>query len=324
MRAVQCADYGPPSVLELREVPEPQVKPGKVVVAVSAAAVNFPDVLTVADRYQVRVPLPFIPGSEFAGRVLSVGEGVTGFAPGDEVMGSTHSGAFCEQVAVPASSLRPVPPGLSLAEAAAFGVTFSTAYHALTTIGEMSPGDWVVVLGAAGGVGTAAVDLAARLGGRVIAAASTPERVAIGRELGAQAGIAYDREDLKARIREITGGAGADVVVDPVGGPYSEQALRSVRWGGRFVCVGFAAGEIPRIPLNLVLLKGVQVRGFEIRTLADHRPDEVARSWPELAKLTAAGLRPRISEVLPLAEVVTALERVAARQAHGKIVLEVG
>ncbi|GAB2982208.1 NADPH:quinone oxidoreductase [Amycolatopsis acidiphila] len=319
-----CENYGPPSALRLREVPDPQAKPGEVVVAVLAAAVNFPDVLTIADRYQVHVRLPFIPGSEFAGRVLGVGEGVTGFASGDEVMGSTHTGAFCEQVAVPATALRPVPPGLSLTEAAAFGVTFSTAYHALTTIGEMSAGDWIVVLGAAGGVGTAAVDLAARLGARVIAAASTPERVAIGRELGAEAGIAYDHEDLKARIREITGGAGADVVVDPVGGPYSEQALRSVRWGGRFVCVGFAAGQIPRIPLNLVLLKGVQVRGFEIRTLADHRPEEVARSWPELAKLTAAGLRPRISDVLPLADTATALERVAARQARGKIVVEMG
>ncbi|MFJ8816299.1 NADPH:quinone oxidoreductase family protein [Amycolatopsis thermoflava] len=276
----------------MREVPDPVVTPGRVVVAVEAAAVNFPDVLTVADRYQVSLPVPFTPGSEFAGRVVAVGDGVTGFAPGDEVMGTTFHGAFAEQVVVPASALRPVPSGLTATEAAAFGVTFGTAHHALTTIGEMTPGDWVVVLGAAGGVGTAAVDIATRLGARVIAAAGSPERVAIGLELGAEAGIAYDRENLKERIREITGGRGADLVIDPVGGPYSEPALRAVRWGGRFVVVGFAAGEIPRIPLNLVLLKGVIVRGFEIRTIADHRPDAVARTAAGLDELTAAGMRP--------------------------------
>lgn len=321
MKAALCEVYGPPSNVVVREVGDPVAKPGRVVVAVEAAAVNFPDVLTVADRYQVSMPVPFTPGSEFAGRVVAVGDGVTAFAPGDEVMGTTLHGAFAERVVVPPAALRPRPPGLSPAEAAAFGVTFTTAYHGLTTIGGMNPGDWVVVLGAAGGVGTAAVDIAARLGARVIAAAGSPERVAIGLGLGAEAGIAYDRENLKDRIREITGGHGADLVIDPVGGSYSEPALRAVRWGGRFVVVGFAAGEIPRIPLNLVLLKGVIVRGFEIRTIADHRPEAVAQAEVALDKLTAAGMRPRISAVLPLSEVAGALELVAGRKATGKIVL---
>jgi NADPH2:quinone reductase len=321
MRAVRCEAYGPPSGVVLREVPDPVAGPGQVVVEVHAAGVNFPDVLLIANRYQVPTPLPFIPGNEFAGRVIEVGPEVTGLAAGDEVMGTAvAAGAFAERVAVPARALRRVPDGLDLVHAAAFGVTYRTAYHSLVTIGGFAPGDWVVVLGAAGGVGTACVDVASRLGARVIAAVGSRDRLDVCEKLGAVGGIVYGEEDLKTAIRQFTA-PGADIVVDPVGGSYAEQALRSTRWGGRFVCVGFAAGEIPRIPLNLVLLKGVIVRGFELRTLADHLPGAIAEEERALARLVGEGMRPEVSACYPLEAAAVALERVAGRQATGKIVI---
>lgn len=321
MKAVRCEVYGPPASLVVREVPDPVPGPGEVVVEIHAAGVNFPDVLLIANRYQVPTRLPFIPGNEFAGRVIQLGPDVTGFAAGDVVMGTALAGgAFAERVAVPARALRPVPAGLDMVHAAAFGVTYRTAYHALVTIGGLKPDDWVVVLGAAGGVGTACVDLASRLGARVIAAVSSRDRVAICQKLGAVGSIVYSHEDVKTAIRRFTA-PGAEIVIDPVGGSYAEQALRSTRWGGRFVCVGFAAGEIPRIPLNLVLLKGVIVRGFELRTLADHLPDAIREEERTLARLAGAGMRPEVSECYPLDQAAAALERVAGRQVTGKIVI---
>lgn len=324
MRAVRCVRYGTPAELELAEIDPPEPGPGQVVASVRAAAVNFPDVLMIADRYQVSMPLPFTPGSEFAGVVEQVGPGVEGLAVGDAVMGSsaTGLGCFAEKVAAEAQWLRRIPDGLGWVEAAASGVTFRTAYHALVTIGAVEPGDWVVALGAAGGVGSATVEVAHRLGAQVVACAATAERLAACAELGAEAAIAYDEEDLKERIKEVTDG-GADIVVDPVGGPYSEPALRATRWGGRFVAVGFAAGDIPRIPLNLVLLKGVIVRGFEIRTLRDHLPEAVARGDTALGELLAGGLRPMVSEVYALEDTPKALESVAERRAVGKVVIDV-
>jgi NADPH2:quinone reductase len=243
MRAARCEEYGGPENVVIRDLPSPEVTPGHVLVDVAAAAINYPDLLLVANRYQVSAPRPFTPGSEFAGRVAAVGEGVTGLSAGDLVYGSAFTGAMAEQALVPASSLAPVPAGLSLTEAAGFRVTYLTAYHALVTAGELRPGQWVVVLGAAGGVGTATVDVAVRLGARVIAAASSPERLKVCAELGAEAGIDYTSEDLKQRIKEITGGGadkgeGADLVIDPVGDRWAEPALRAIRWGGRFVTVG--------------------------------------------------------------------------------------
>jgi NADPH2:quinone reductase len=236
-------------------------------------------------------------------------------------MGSGLDGAFAEQTAVPASGLRPTPPDLDDISAAAFGVTYRTAYHSLITIGAAQPGDTVVVLGAAGGVGLATVDIAVALGMRVIAAASSPERVALTLARGAAAGIDYTAEDLKQRIKDLTDGRGADVIVDPVGGPYAEAALRASRWGARFVCVGFASGEIPRIPLNLVLLKGVVVRGFELRTLPHNLPEAMAAGERHLAELVAGGLRPHVSSVHRLTDVVAALGEVAERRALGKVVV---
>jgi NADPH2:quinone reductase len=235
-------------------------------------------------------------------------------------MGSAATGAFATQVLTDPTLLAPIPPGLSTDEAAAFRVTYQTAYHALVTVGAVRPGDWVVVLGAAGGVGTAAVDVAVRLGARVLAAASSQERLDVCRQLGAEATVDYSTEDLKVRIKEVTG-RGADVVIDPVGGLYSEQALRSTTWGGRFVCLGFASGEIPRIPLNLVLLKGVIVRGMELRTIAEHVPGSAALADQALAALVADGMKPVVSQVFPLDQVAEAMEQVSQRKATGKVVL---
>ncbi|MFT4289109.1 NADPH:quinone oxidoreductase family protein [Nocardioides sp.] len=324
MRAARCEEYGGPEQVVVREVPAPEVTPGHVLVDVAAAAVNFPDLLFIADRYQVSVGLPFTPGSEFSGTVAAVGEGVVGFAPGDRVHGSVVTGAMAEQVLAPARSIAPVPAGLSMVEAAAFRVTYLTAYHALVTAGAVEPGQWVVVLGAAGGVGTACVDVATRLGARVIAAASSPERLQVATKLGAEAGIDYVAEDLKTRIKEITGGAGADLVVDPVGDRWAEPALRAIRWGGRFVTIGFAGGEIPRIPLNLVLLKNVTVRGLELRTWVERLPEENARAREGLAQLVADGMRPLVSEVHELDDVATALRRVAERIPTAKVVISIG
>ena len=247
MRAARCLEYGPPSSVVVVDVPDPVAAEGEVVVDVAAAAVNFPDVLLVADRYQVHVPVPFTVGSEFAGTVRSLGPGVDHLSVGDRVAGSALFGAFAEQVVVAASSLRPVDAAVDLATAAASGVAHCTAYHALRSVARVRPGEWVVVLGAAGGVGLAAVELAALLGARVVAAASTADKVALCLGRGAEAGVVYGDEDLKERVKELTGG-GAQVVVDPVGGPMAEQALRALGWGGRFVTVGFASGRSPGSP----------------------------------------------------------------------------
>jgi NADPH:quinone reductase len=322
MRAARCEEYGSPGNIVIRDIPPPEVIPGHVVVDVAAAAVNYPDLLFIANRYQVPAPLPFTPGSEFSGRVAAVGEGVTGLAAGDLVYGSVFNGAMAEQVLVPARAVAPVPAGLPLAEAAAFRVTYLTAYHALVTAGGVQPGQWVVVLGAAGGVGTATVDVAVRLGARVIAAASSPERLKVCAELGAEAGIDYVGEDLKQRIRDISG-AGADLVIDPVGDRWAEPALRAIRWGGRFVTIGYAGGDIPKIPLNVILLKNITVRGVDLRTWTERMPQETAQAGAALTDLVAGGLRPFVSEVHELEDVTVALQRVADRAATGKVVIRV-
>lgn len=324
MLALRCNQYGPPESLVVEDVADPSPGPGEVVVGVEAAAVNYPDVLIADNRYQVSVPVPFTPGSEFAGRLLSIGAGVTGFHPGDAVYGSCMFGAFAEKIAAPATSLSPIPPGVGFASAAAFQVVYATAYHSLRSVAQCRAGEWVVVLGAAGGVGLAAVDVARALGCRVLAAASSKEKLAVCAERGAEALVNYDEEDLKDRIRQLTGG-GADVIIDPVGGPYAEAALRAGRWGGRFVTVGFASGSIPSIPLNLVLLKGVTIQGFESRGFAGNAPDVSARDRAELAELFASGtLRPYLSSVYRLEEAGAALTEVAERRSVGKVVIEVG
>lgn len=321
MRAVVCRAYGPPEDLVLDEVDDPVAGPGQLLVRVHAAAVNFPDVLFIAGKYQIRIPPPFIPGNEIAGEVIATGEGAA-FSPGQRVFGTTFGG-FAELALLESSMATPLPDDADFAAGAAFGVTYRTAYHALRSTAQVAPGDWVVVLGAAGGVGLAAVDLAVALGARVLAAASSPEKLELCRQRGAEATVDYDREDLKTRIRELTGD-GARVVIDPVGGSYAEPALRGLARGGTFVTLGYAAGTIPAIPLNLVLLKDITVRGMEIRTfLADH-PDEYARDLKELSQLFATGrIRPYIGARFPLAETAAALRYVAERKVLGKVVIEV-
>jgi NADPH2:quinone reductase len=322
VRAARCVEYGPPSSVVVVDVPDPVPSEGQVVVEIAAAAVNFPDVLLVADQYQIHIPVPFTVGSEFAGTVTAVGAGVDGVAVGDRVMGSTMFGAFAEQIAVPARSLQPVDPAVELATAAASGVAHATAYHALRSVARVQPGDWVVVLGAAGGVGLAAVELGAVLGARMVAAASSAEKTALCLARGAEVAINYTTEDLKGRVKEITG-AGAHAVIDPVGGVNAELALRATRWGGRFVTVGFASGEIPRIPLNLVLLKGVVVTGFTMEGFGAHQPEDRARDMVELAALARAGrATPYISATYPLEQTGQALSDLAERRATGKVLVE--
>jgi NADPH2:quinone reductase len=322
MRAIVCRAYGPPEDLVLDDVPEPVPGPGQLLVRVHAAAVNFPDVLFIAGKYQVRIPPPFIPGNEIAGEVITAGDGAH-FHPGQRVSGTTF-GAFAEQALLEADQAMLVPDDADFASAAAFGVTYRTAYHALRSTAEVAEGDWVVVLGAAGGVGLAAVDLAVAMKARVLAAASSPEKLELCRQRGAEATVDYDREDLKTRIRELTGDA-ARLVIDPVGGPYAEPALRGLARGGTFLTLGYASGTIPSIPLNLVLLKGITIRGMEIRTFMGDRPDDAARDVQELSQMFAAGkVRPYIGARFPLSETPAALRHVAERKVLGKVVIDVG
>ena len=322
MRAVLCRAYGPPEDLVVDEVADLVPGPGQLVVGVHAAAVNFPDVLLIAGKYQVKIPPPFTPGSELAGEVIAVGDGV--YIPlGQRVSATAFVGAFAEQALLPAEAVTAIPEGADFASAAAFGVTYRTAYHALRSIVDVRPGDWVVVLGAAGGVGLAAVDLAVAMKARVLAAASSPEKLELCRQRGAEATIDYDHEDLKTRIRELTGDS-ARAVLDPVGGGYAEQALRALARGGTFVTLGYAAGAIPSIPLNLVLLKGITVCGMEIRTFMTDRPEDSARDMRELTELFATGVvRPYIGARFPLADTASALRLVADRKAIGKVVIDV-
>jgi NADPH2:quinone reductase len=324
MRAVVCEEYGPPERLRVIDLPDPVARPGQIVVDIAYAAVNYPDVLIIDDRYQVSVPTPFVPGSEFSGTVADIGDGVTDVAVGDHVFGAAMTGAYAERVVVPATAVRRVPNEVALDAAAGFWVAHATAYHAVRSVAEVAPGDRVVVLGAAGGVGLAAVEIANVLGAEVIACASTDDKLALARERGATHTVNYDRDDLRDALRDRFAD-GVDVVLDPVGGPLAEQALRALRWKGRFVTIGFASGEIPRIPLNLVLLKGCVVKGFEIRTFARFEPDLAARDERELIELLASGrVDPHISAVHDLDDVAAALQSVAGRRSTGKVLLRTG
>jgi NADPH2:quinone reductase len=307
----------------VEDVPAPSLADGRVRVRVRAASVNFPDVLLAANEYQISVEPPFVPGSEFAGVVAEVADGVTEYEVGTRVFGACLNGAFAEEVVVPAASLRRVPDGVDDRHAAAFGVAHRTAYHVLRSIAEVRPGEELVVLGAAGGVGLAAVQLGVVLGASVTAVASTPEKLEVAAAHGARHLVDHRARPLRDALRAILP-AGGDVVVDPVGGDLSEPALRALRWGGRFVTVGYASGAIPRIPLNLVLLKGVHVLGFEFASFMTHVPDELERNEAELVELLADGRAvPHVGATFPLDAVADALRYVADGRAIGKVVLDV-
>jgi NADPH2:quinone reductase len=309
----------------VEDMPAPALGPGQARVRVGAAAVNFPDVLLVADKYQLSVPPPFVPGSEFAGVVTEVAADVagTGVAVGDRVMGTALVGAFAEEAVVGAGMLRPVPDGVDDRVAAAFGVAHRTAYHALKSVARIQPGESLVVLGAGGGVGLAAVQLGALLGASVTAVASSEAKLRAAASYGATALIDHRAGDLRAALRDALPD-GSDVVIDPVGGALSEPALRSLHWGGRFVTVGYASGDIPRIPLNLVLLKGMAILGFEFLSFVTRCAEEAERNEGELTALLASGRAvPHIGATFPLSDAPAALRHVADGLAVGKVVLDI-
>ena len=319
MRAAVCPAYGAPEVVRVEEQPSPTVARGQVRVKVGAAAVNFPDVLLIADEYQISVPPPFVPGSEFAGVIVETGEGADGFAVGGPVTGTGLYGAFAEEVVVPAAGLSRIPDGVDERTAAAFGVAYRTAYHSLRSTARVQEGDELIVLGAGGGVGLAAVQLGVQLGASVTAVASSAEKLDVAAGYGAKHLVNHKSDDLRGALRDAVP-CGANAVIDPVGGELSEPALRSLSRGGRFVTIGFASGVIPRIPLNLVLVKGVQVLGFQFQ---DVPPDEFARNEHELRELLVNGrVLPHVCAVYPLAEAAAALRHVADGRAIGKVVID--
>ena len=322
MKAVLCRQHGLPDTLELADLPSPQPGPGQVLIQVKAAGVNFPDTLIIQNKYQFKPALPFSPGGELAGTITAVGTDVKGYEVGHNVIAFTGWGAFAEEVVADAIKLMPMPAGMPFDIAASFVMTYGTSYHALKDRAALKAGETLLVLGAAGGVGLAAVELGKALGARVIAAASSDEKLAVCREHGADETINYTNEDLRERIKALTGGKGVDVIYDPVGGGYSEPALRSIAWRGRFLVVGFANGEIPSIALNLTLLKGCSIVGVFWGDFVKREPKSNARDLMELVGMMQAGtIKPLVSARYPLANAADALNAVMQRRVTGKIVL---
>ena len=323
MRAVLCTEHGPPESLTIADVPDLQAGPGQVVVNVGAAGVNFPDTLIIQNLYQFKPDLPFSPGGEVAGTVGQICPGVDHVAVGDRVIAFPGWGGFAEQVVVEARTVIPIPETMPTDVAAAFVMTYGTSYHALKDRADPQPGETLLVLGAAGGVGLAAVELGKVMGLRVIAAASTDEKLAVCKDHGADELINYSTEDLKVRAKELTGGTGVDIVYDPVGGDYTEAALRATAWEGRLLVIGFAAGPIPKIPLNLTLLKGCDIRGVFWGSFAAREPKRNAQNLMELVAMFDEGtIRPHISARYPLEDTGAALRALMDRKATGKIVIE--
>ncbi len=322
MKALLCTHYGTPDDLTLADIPDPTPGPGEAMVRIHAAALNFFDTLIIAGKYQVKPEMPFSPAAEFAGEVESLDDGVTSLKVGDRVLGYGSYGAAREKIALSTERLIKIPDGLDFDRAAGLCVTYGTTLHGLKDRAKLKSGETLAVLGASGGVGLAAVELGKIMGARVIACASSADKVAFAKKHGADEGIDYASEDLKDALRRVTGGKGADVIYDPVGGAYTEAALRSIAWEGRFLVVGFAAGDIPKLPLNLVLLKGCDVLGvfwgsWIGRDPAGHRANtEQLMRWCLEGKLSS-----HVHAVYPLAEAPAALKAIAARQVMGKVIL---
>ena len=322
MKALLCTEFGPLEKLTIQEIPKPSPGPGQVLLDVKASSLNFPDVLMAQGLYQVKPPLPFSPGTEMAGVVVETGVDVQGVKTGDRVIAMPGWGGFAEECAVDAGRLIPLPEGMDFDTGAAFLYTYETSLHALRDRGRLQAGETLLVLGAAGGVGLAAVEIGKAMGARVIAAASSEDKLALCKERGADEAINYVSENLRGRINELTGQRGVDIVFDPVGGSYTETALRAVAWGGRLLVIGFAAGDIPKIPINLALLKERSIIGVYWGESIKHDPEGHARNVKQLVEWLAAGkVNPVISERVPLSEAAAAMKRMINRQVKGKIVV---
>lgn len=322
MKAVLCKTLGPARNLVLEEVASPVPKKNEILLDVQAAGVNFPDTLIIEGKYQFQPPLPFSPGGEVAGVVAAVGEKAGAFKVGDRVMALTGWGSFAEQVAVPFYNVLPIPASMDFTTAAAFGMTYGTSMHALRQRGQLQAGETLLVLGASGGVGLAAVEIGKAMGARVIAAASSAGKLAVAKAAGADELIDYSQASLRDEIKRLTGGQGVDVIYDPVGGELFEQAVRGLAWNGRLLVVGFASGTIPQLAANLVLLKGAAVLGVFWGAFAQRQPEDNAANFRQLFAWHAEGkLKPLVSQTYPLAEAGAAIERLGQRQAVGKLVV---
>lgn len=323
MKAILCKSWGLPETLVVEDLPDVVPGPGQIAIEVQAAGVNFPDVLIIQGKYQFKPELPFTPGSELAGVVRAVGEGVSNFKAGDKVLAFVSQGAFAQQIAVPAQMAMPLPPGLDFDTAAAVTLTYGTSHHAVVDRAQLKAGETMLVLGAAGGVGLAAIEIGKALGARVIAAASSDEKLEVCKAHGADATINYSTQDLREAIKAATDGKGPDVIYDPVGGIYAEPAFRSIAWRGRYLVIGFANGEIPKLPLNLPLLKGASIVGVFWGEFARREPKANAAAMRELMGWMAQGkIRPHISGRYALAETAQALNDMAARKVTGKVVIQ--
>jgi NADPH2:quinone reductase len=324
MKAVVCKQFGPPETLRIEDLPSPKPAAGQVVVSVKAASLNFPDTLIIQDKYQIKPPMPFTPGSEMAGVVKEVGEDVTRLKPGDRVLGVIGYGAFAQECVAPEARLVSIPSGMDFNTAAAFLLTYGTAHHALRHRARSRSGESLLVLGAAGGVGLAAVEIGKILGLCVIACASSDEKLTVCREHGADETINYGREDMRARIKEITAGNGVDLIYDAVGGAYTETALRSSAWRARLLVIGFAAGDVPRIPLNLPLLMERDIVGIHWGAWVPRAPEEFELAMQELGAWFREGrIRPYVSRICPLSQVSEAMRAMLERRVTGKVVFRV-
>lgn len=330
MRAALCTHYGPPEELVVRDVPSPKPGKGEVVLTVKACGVNFPDALIIQNKYQFKPPLPFSPGAEAAGIVKETGEGVANLKPGDKVIASATCGGFAEEMLAAANRCVPIPAGVDFAVASAFSLTYGTSFYALKDRAHLKAGEKLVVLGAAGGVGISAVELGKAMGAQVIAAASTQEKVDLARKFGADDGFVYpsgplskdQQKSFSDTIKRLTGGQGADVLYDPLGGDYAEPALRAMNWEGRYLVIGFAAGDIPRVPLNLALLKSCDIVGVFWGAWMEREPQAGFANVTQLADWIAKGkLKPHISARFPLERTGEAIRLLMDRKAQGKVVV---
>jgi len=323
MKAVVCKEWGLPDTLVIEDLPDLVPAPGQVAINVKAAGVNFPDVLIIQNKYQFKPELPFTPGSELSGIVYAVGEGVNHVKVGDQVIAFIGNGAFAQQVVAPANAVMPMPPGMDFDVAAAITLTYGTSHHAVVDRAQLKAGETMLVLGAAGGVGLAAIEIGKALGARVIAAASTDEKLEICKQHGADLTINYSNQDLREAIKAATDGNGPDVIYDPVGGIYAEPAFRSIGWRGRYLVVGFANGEIPKLPLNLTLLKGASLVGVFWGEFAKREPKANLAAMRELMSWLHEGkIKPHISGRYALKDTPAALNDLAARKVTGKIVIQ--